>query len=874
MADELILIDAYSQIFRAFYAIRQLTNSKGEPTNAVFVFTRLLLGIQKEYPTSRGAMLFDCGKVEFRMKLNPEYKANRPPMPEALRTQIPVIRELAEAFGWPLLEEPEYEADDLAAAFARAAEGPVKIISSDKDLAQLVDDRVTMLSPAPRNAGFEERGVAEITAKFQVPPALLIDYLALLGDSSDNIPGVPGIGEKTAAKLMIEYGSMENILDHLDTVKPPRVQKNLTENMDLAVMSKDLATIKLDCELDVSLDEMTIESLFNDDSYKIFKRLGFNSLLKKFDTVTETAEIDPVITLLETTEQIDGFFADKMKNTDKIGLYPIRKDGTLFGLAAAISDKDVYILSNLNGMEHDRLTENIVSATRGGIQIDILDLKEALSVFPFDESDTKVHDIGVAAYLLNPMEDVYSYDAIARDYLGATLPSEKELVGKDELNLFSFTNETFQKLFAYKALVPYLVGDLLMERLEKQEMFTLYNEIEMPTVYTLYDMEHRGIRVDRKALDDYSVKLQSRIDELHTDIIGYAGKEFNINSPKQLGVILFEDMGLSGGKKTKTGYSTSVDVLEKIKNDHPIIPAILEYRQLTKLNSTYAQGLTAYISEDGRIHGTFNQTITATGRISSTDPNLQNIPMKLELGRLIRKAFIPEKGYVFVDADYSQIELRVLAHLSGDQVMQNAFLNHVDIHATTASEVFDVPIDQVTSLQRRNAKAVNFGIVYGISAFGLSEDLGISRKEAADYIEKYFATYKNIKSFLDRQVEEAKADGVVRTMFGRIRPVPELRSSNFMTRSFGERVAMNSPIQGTAADIIKIAMFRVNMELKKRGLKSRLILQIHDELLVETAKDEVDIVKEIMEKEMMGAADMAVPLEIGISEGDNWYDAK
>ena len=563
-----------------------------------------------------------------------------------------------------------------------------------------------------------------------------------------------------------------------------------------------------------------------------------------------------------------------MKNIDKIGLYPIWKDGTLFGLSAATSDKEVYILSNLNGMEHDRLTENIVSATRNGMQIDILDLKEALSVFPFDESDTKVHDIGVAAYLLNPMEDVYSYDAVARNYLGATLPSEKELVGKDELNLFSFANETFQKLFAYKALIPYLVGDLLMEHLEKQEMFTLYNEIEMPTVYTLYDMEHRGIRVDRKALDDYSVKLQSRIDELHTDISGYAGKEFNINSPKQVGVILFEDMGLSGGKKTKTGYSTSVDVLEKIKNDHPIIPAILEYRQLTKLNSTYAQGLTAYISEDGRIHGTFNQTITATGRISSTDPNLQNIPMKLELGRLIRKAFIPEDGYVFVDADYSQIELRVLAHLSGDQVMQNAFLNHVDIHATTASEVFDVPIDQVTSLQRRNAKAVNFGLVYGISAFGLSEDLGISRKEAADYIEKYFATYKNIKSFLDRQVEEAKADGVVRTMFGRIRPVPELRSSNFMTRSFGERVAMNSPIQGTAADIIKIAMFRVNMELKKRGLKSRLILQIHDELLVETAKDEIDIVKEIMEKEMMGAADMAVPLEIGISEGDNWYDAK
>ena len=639
-------------------------------------------------------------------------------------------------------------------------------------------------------------------------------------------------------------------------------------------MSKDLATIKLDCKLDVSLDEMTIESLFNEDSYKIFKRLGFNSLLKKFDTVTEAAEIDPVITLLETTEQIDGFFADKMKNTHKIGLYPIRKDGTLFGLAAAISDKDVFILSNLNGMEHDRLTENIVSVTRDGMQIDILDLKEALSVFPFDESDTKVHDIGVAAYLLNPMEDVYSYDAIARDYLGATLPSEKELVGKDELNLFSFTNETFRKLFAYKALIPYLAGDLLMERLENQEMFTLYNEIEMPTVYTLYDMEHRGIRVDRKALDDYSVKLQSRIDELHTEIIGYAGKEFNINSPKQLGVILFEDMGLSGGKKTKTGYSTSVDVLEKIKNDHPIIPAILEYRQLTKLNSTYAQGLTAYISEDGRIHGTFNQTITATGRISSTDPNLQNIPMKLELGRLIRKAFIPEDGYVFVDADYSQIELRVLAHLSEDQVMQNAFLNHVDIHATTASEVFDVPIDQVTSLQRRNAKAVNFGIVYGISDFGLGEQLHISRKKAKQYIDQYLEMYSGIKKFMENIVESAKEKGYVETEFKRRRYIPELKSNNYMVRQFGQRVAMNTPIQGTAADIMKIAMINVMKELKSRNMKSKIVLQVHDEMMIETALEEVDEVKDILKEKMENAIKLRVPLIAEVSEATNWYDCK
>lgn len=497
-----------------------------------------------------------------------------------------------------------------------------------------------------------------------------------------------------------------------------------------------------------------------------------------------------------------------------------------------------------------------------------------LSVIPFQEQDSGVRDIGVAAYLLNPLEDAYSYDTIAREYLGVTLASEKELIGKEVLNFVSFLSENFQKLFALKAVIPFLAGDCIIEQLKKQGMYDLYCDVELPTVYTLHDMEHRGIRVDKAALEDYSEKLQGRIQELHSEIIGYAGKEFNINSPKQLGVILFEDMALPGGKKTKTGYSTSVDVLEKIKTVHPIIPAILEYRQLTKLNSTYAQGLTAFIRDDGRIHGTFNQTITATGRISSTEPNLQNIPMRMELGRLIRKAFIPEEGYVFVDADYSQIELRVLAHLSDDKVMQRAFLHHVDIHATTASEVFDVPLEEVTALQRRNAKAVNFGIVYGISAFGLSEDLGISRKEAADYIDKYFNTYKNIKLFLDRQVAEAKENGFVRTMFGRIRPVPELKSSNFMTRNFGERVAMNSPIQGTAADIIKIAMIRVNMELKKRNLKSRLILQIHDELLIETAVDEVEIVKEIMEKEMMGAADMAVPLEIGISQGDNWYDAK
>ena len=442
------------------------------------------------------------------------------------------------------------------------------------------------------------------------------------------------------------------------------------------------------------------------------------------------------------------------------------------------------------------------------------------------------------------------------------------------MNIFSFANADFNKCMAYKALVPYAACDRILDEIDKKGCRYLYDEIEMRTVYCLYDMESRGVLVRRDELDNYSHMLEERIQVLQKQITDYAGREFNINSPKQLGQVLFEEMQIPGGKKTKTGYSTSVDVLDKIKNEHPIINDILEYRQLTKLNSTYAIGLTNYISDDGRIHGTFNQTITATGRISSTEPNLQNIPMRIELGRMIRKAFVPKEGCVFVDADYSQIELRVLAHMSGDKVMQEAFLHNVDVHATTASQVFNVPIDEVTSLQRRNAKAVNFGIVYGISAFGLSEDLGISRKEAASYIEAYFNTYKDIKKFLDEQVAHAKENGYVKTMFGRIRPVPELSSSNFMQKSFGERVAMNSPIQGTAADIIKIAMINVNSALKNEGLKSKLILQIHDELLIETAKDEIEQVKYILTREMMNAAKLQVPLSVDVETGDNWYDAK
>ena len=493
-----------------------------------------------------------------------------------------------------------------------------------------------------------------------------------------------------------------------------------------------------------------------------------------------------------------------------------------------------------------------------------MDGKEFLKDMP-DADEAHLFDAGIAAYLLNPLKSQYSYDDIVKEYVHRYVPAVEEIFGGSKIPAAGkMTPEQQESYAGHQAYAVFAAQENMEKLLKEQGMWDLYRNVEIPLVFTLRQMEADGIAAEKEALSVYGAELAERIGELEAQIYEEAGEEFNINSPKQLGVILFEKLQLPGGKKTKTGYSTSVDVLEKVKNEHPIIGDILEYRQLTKLNSTYAVGLVNYISDDGRIHGTFNQTITATGRISSTEPNLQNI----------RKAFIPKEGYIFVDADYSQVELRVLAHLSGDEVMKNAFLNNVDIHATTASEVFEVPIDEVTSLQRRHAKAVNFGIVYGISAFGLSEDLGISRKEASDFIAKYYDTYKSIKAYLDEQVAHAKEKGYVTTMFGRIRPIPELKSSNFMQRSFGERVAMNSPIQGTAADIIKIAMVRVNMKLKELGLKSQLILQIHDELLIEAAEDEVDIVKKLLVDEMMHAADMTVPLEVGVASGNNWYEAK
>ena len=544
------------------------------------------------------------------------------------------------------------------------------------------------------------------------------------------------------------------------------------------------------------------------------------------------------------------------------------------GLAWGEEETEVYSILPQGFVTEDYLIEKTQEFCQQGKLIASLNIKAMLRYMDL-KSHNDMFDAGLAAYLLNPLKSEYTYDDIAKEFLGEMFPAKEDLLGK--LSYIKAANEKEEELaksVCYMAYTALKSRTSLLEALEKENMKELYTDMEMPLLFTLADMEKEGILVEAEALKEYGEKLQVRIEALEKEIWEQAGEEFNINSPKQLGVILFEKLELPGGKKTKTGYSTAADVLEKLAPEHKLVADILEYRQLTKLKSTYADGLANYIAEDGRIHSTFNQTITATGRISSTEPNLQNIPVRTELGRLLRKVFIPKDGFIFLDADYSQIELRVLAHMSGDEKLIQAYQEAQDIHRITASQVFHIPFDEVTPLQRRNAKAVNFGIVYGISSFGLSQDLSISRKEAAQYIESYFQTYPKIKGFLDGLVEEAKEKGYVSTLFHRRRPVPELKSSNFMQRSFGERVAMNSPIQGTAADIIKIAMIRVNKRLKEENLKSRLVLQVHDELLIETAKEEVEQVSAILEQEMKEAAHLSVALEIDMHTGENWYEAK
>ena len=880
--NKIMLLDGHSLLNRAYYGLPVLTNAEGKHTNAVLGFLNIMLRYMEEERPTHLLAAFDRKEPTFRHLKYKEYKGTRKPMPEELREQVPLMKEVLSSMGIPVVTQAGIEADDILGTIGREAEKEdfsVVIVSGDRDLLQLATEHTKIKIPKTRAGGTvtEDYFAADVEKLYGVTPTEFIDMKGLMGDASDNIPGVPGIGEKTAAKLIQNYHSIENAHDHLEEIKPAKAKNNLREYYDQALLSKDLATIKTDCSLDYQFQDAVVGDIFTKDAYHLFKKLELKSLFKYFEE-DQKEKNELQITVTSDLAEADAIF-DAVRAAGKegeaAGYGVIGSAGDCRGISLSWNDKTALLLTG-GLLTEDQLKDSVLALLAAGMSLYVLDYKALLH---FDERlreyEKQIEDVGILAYLLNPLQSAYDYDDIARDYLDLVVPSRKEVCGKQELSeVFSAENEKAVNMAGLLSYVPRKACPILKEKLKEHDMEELYLQIERPTTATLYDMEKYGISVEKDALKEYGEQLTGRIEELEESIHTQAGKDFNINSPKQRGVVLFEDLKMPFAKKTKTGYSTSADILEKLAPDYPIVSDILEYRQLTKLKSTYADGLAAFIEEDGKIHSVFHQKVTATGRLSSSDPNLQNIPIRMPLGRAIRKVFVPEPGYVFVSADYSQIELRVLAHMADDKNLIDAYRHNADIHTATASQVFGVPVEEVTPLLRRSAKAVNFGIVYGISAFGLSQDLNISRKEANEYIERYFATYPGIKTYLDGNVAFAKEHGYVKTLYGRIRPIPELSSSNFMQRSFGERAAMNSSIQGTAADIIKIAMIRVSRRLREENLSSRLILQIHDELLVETKEEEIGEVYNILKEEMMGAADLSVPLLVDIEKGKTWYEAK
>lgn len=904
MRQKLVLIDGHSILNRAFYGVPDLTNGQGLHTNAVYGFLNIMFKIIEEEQPDYLTVAFDVHAPTFRHEIYPDYKGTRKPMPEELREQVPVMKEMLQAMGICIMEKAGLEADDILGTLAKCGEREgmeVALVSGDRDLLQIATEHIKIRIPKTKGGRteIEDYYAKDVEAKYQVNPTQFIDLKALMGDTADNIPGVPKVGEKTATELMVQFGSIENIYEHVEEITKKAIRESLIEHKDLADLSKTLATIHVNSEIDYCFEDAKIGNFYTEEAYLLCKQLEFKNLLTRFEkdvTVnnSQTQYFDELTDLAEVEVLFEECARLGKQNGGnyEFGLAVLaeRSDSEEYlGVAIAVNKEKVRFIPCQGLITAKYLSGKISELSEGNLcKLNIFDIKKHYGQIertggadeerrdvmePYREH--RYFDILLAAYLLNPLKNDYAVEDVANEYLGLAIPDRNQVCGKASYaDVYEADARKFVEYACFNAYVCLAAAPLLRERLSEQGMYDLMYEIEMPLTRVLYEMERYGVMVKPDELRAYGEALIGRITELEQSVYRQAGCEFNINSPKQLGEVLFDKMGIKGGKKTKTGYSTAADVLEKLAPEYPIVSDILEYRGLAKLKSTYADGLAAYIDESSRIHSTFNQTITATGRISSTEPNLQNIPMRMELGRRIRKVFIPMDGYLFMDADYSQIELRVLAHMSGDKQLIEAYKMDEDIHRITASKVFHTPFEEVTDLQRRNAKAVNFGIVYGISSFGLSQDLSISKKEAAEYIEQYFETYPDVKRFLDTTVEDAKKNGYVTTMYGRRRPIPELSSGNFMQRSFGERVAMNSPIQGTAADIMKIAMIRVWERLHKEGLCSRLILQVHDELLIETFAGEEEQVRGILTQEMQNAANLAVRLEIDLHMGSDWYEAK
>lgn len=880
--NKLLLIDGNSIINRAFYGImgsKMLMTEDGTYTNAVYGFLSILFKELEDIKPEYLVVAFDLKAPTHRHKMYDKYKANRHGMPEELAMQMPILKETLKAMNVCIIEKEGYEADDILGTLAKwgqKEELEVTVLTGDRDSFQLIDKNIKVRIPRTKmgKTETEDYTVEKIEEEYGLEPLDLIEVKGLMGDTSDNIPGVPGVGEKTALNLIKQYKSIDEVYNHIDEQKG-KLKEKLSENKDLAYLSRTLGTIDINAPIEKDLNVFQVEEWNKPEVLEIFKKLKFNRFIDRFalqdnvngeplddsqiNTEIEHEKIVDKTKLAELKQEIQENKAMYYYLTEEKFIIYSPKTNKCFSVENVQDFKDIFEDKNILKCSYKQKEEFIILWNKG------------------IEAKNLMFDIAIAGYILNSNINKYTIEYLANEYINfdiAEYLSNTEKTEAEQITLFDNVEQPKEDKTYIYAYTIYKLYNVLTQKMEEAGSIDLFNKIEMPLTEVLASMQYEGIYIDKQELLDFGKELQEKIDILTQEIYELTGEEFNINSTKQLGEILFEKLKLTAKKKTKTGYSTDVDVLEKIKYEHPVIEKILEYRQLQKLNSTYVEGLIPYIDETGRIHSKFHQTVTTTGRISSTDPNLQNIPTRMELGRKLRKVFKPEKGYIFVDADYSQIELRVLAHISEDKNMIEAFCNNEDIHSQAASKVFNIPLEEVTKEERTKAKAVNFGIVYGISEFGLGEQLGVPRKKAKEYIEQYLDKYSGIKEFMTNIVEETKEKGYVETLYHRRRYVPELKSNNYMVRQFGGRVAMNTPIQGTAADIMKIAMINVYNKLKENNLKSKLIVQVHDEILVETLESEKEQVKQIVKEEMENVIKLKVPLLAEVEEGYNWYEAK
>ncbi|CEG34049.1 DNA polymerase I [Peribacillus simplex] len=874
MDKKLVLIDGNSIAYRAFFALPLLNNDKGVHTNSVYGFTMMLNRILEEEKPTHILVAFDAGKTTFRHASFKEYKGGRQKTPPELSEQFPFIRELLDCFQIKRYELENYEADDIIGTLSLQAEKDgfeVKVISGDKDLTQLSSPSTTVSITKKGITEIEEYTPKHIHEKYGLSPLQIIDLKGLMGDASDNIPGIPGVGEKTALKLLHQFETVENLLQSIDEVSGQKLKEKIEEHKDLALLSKELATITREAPLEVSVNETEYTGMDQDRVISFYKELGFSTLLDKLD-VTESAPLEQEKIEVHTAEMTEGMFADESAlyveilednyhRADIIGIAISNEQGHFYFNGEDALSSDAF--KSWAGDETKKKTvfdakRTVVALRHRGVEIKGIDF-----------------DVFLASYILDPAESVDEVAEITKTQGTIRLETDDVFYGKGAKRKIPEEAELREHI-ARKSKAIFSLKEPMIDKLQEFEQYHLFTELELPLSIILANMEWQGIKVDIGRLKNMGQELAIRLRNIEARIFELAGEAFNINSPKQLGAILFEKLELPVMKKTKTGYSTSADVLEKLESKHDIVKEILLYRQLGKLQSTYIEGLLKVVNgKTDKVHTRFNQALTQTGRLSSTDPNLQNIPIRLEEGRKIRQAFIPsEKDWIIFAADYSQIELRVLAHIANDSGLVEAFQAGMDIHTRTAMDVFHVSADQVTSNMRRHAKAVNFGIVYGISDYGLSQSLGITRKEAGEFIEKYLRSFPGVQEYMEESIHEARQKGYSTTLMQRRRYIPEITSRNFNIRSFAERTAMNTPIQGSAADIIKLAMINMNKRLKREGLKTRMLLQVHDELIFETPPEELEILKVIVPEEMENAIELNVPLKVDYAFGPTWFDAK